>query len=105
MSDKDQCGCGHDHDHHHDHDHGDEGVFILTDEEGNEHELVMVYNFDVEDKAYAVLLDRNDPEADGMILRIEEEGDSAYLVNIEDDEEWEKAAAAYNEMLDQEINE
>ena len=100
MSDKHECGCGHDHDH--DHEHGeDEGVFIVTDEDGTEHELVMVYSFDVEEKAYAVLLDRNDPESDGFIFRIEEEGDSAYLVDIEDQEEWEKAAAVYNQMMEE----
>jgi uncharacterized protein YrzB (UPF0473 family) len=91
----DHCGCGHDHDHDHDH---EENLFILTDEEGNEHEMVMVYTFESDNRGYAVLLDRNDPEADGMIFRVEEEGDDAYLVNIEDDQEWEKVVAVYNEL-------
>jgi len=30
------CGCGHDHEHDHEHD----PVFILTDEDGREHELI-----------------------------------------------------------------
>ena len=102
MSEKEQCGCGHDHDHDHNHNGEDEGIFIVTGDDGTEHELVMVYSFDVEDKAYAVLLDRNDPEADGFIFRIEEEEDSAYLVDIEDEAEWEKAAAVYNQMMEKE---
>ena len=104
MSEKEACGCGHDHDlDHHDHEHDeDEGVFIVTDDDGKEHELVMVYSFDVDDKAYAVLIDRKEPEADGFIFRIEEENDSAYLTDIEDQDEWEKAAAVYNQIMDQE---
>jgi len=101
MSEKEACGCGHDHDHDHDHEHEDEEIFVVTDDDGTEHELVMVYSFDVENRAYAVLLDRNDPEADGFIFRIEEEDDSAFLVDIEDQEEWEKAAAVYNQMMEE----
>ncbi|MGX4586707.1 DUF1292 domain-containing protein [Paenibacillus chitinolyticus] len=91
------CGCGHDHDHEH-----EESVFIVTDEEGKEHEMVMVYTFDSQDQLYAVLLDRNDPEADGVIFRIEEENDDAYLVNIEDEAEWERVVAVYNQIIAEE---
>ncbi|MEO3947585.1 DUF1292 domain-containing protein [Gorillibacterium sp. CAU 1737] len=96
----DGCGCGHDHDHDHEHEH--DAVFMVTDEEGNEHEMVMVFQFESEDNAYAVLLDRNDPEADGIIFRIEEEDGEAYLVSIEDDAEWQKVVAIYNELAAQE---
>jgi len=94
----DHCGCGHDHGHDHDH---EDDVFILTDENGVDHEMVMVYTFESGDRAYAVLIDRNDPEADGVIFRIEEEDGDAYLVNIEDDEEWERVVAIYNEIAEQ----
>ncbi|PZD93847.1 DUF1292 domain-containing protein [Paenibacillus sambharensis] len=93
----DDCGCGHDHDHEHE-DH----VFVVTDEEGNEREMVMVYTFESEEMVYAVLLDRNDPEADGVIFRIEEENDEAFLVGIEDDEEWERVTKIYEEIAKQE---
>ena len=88
------CGCGHDHDHNH-----DEDIIVVTDDEGNEHELVMVYTFEMEDHAYAVLIDRNNPEEDGFIFRIVEENDSAHLVDIEDPQEWERAAAVYNNIV------
>lgn len=96
----DHCGCGHDHDHDHDHEH--EAVFELTDEEGNVHEMVMVYQFETGDQAYAVLLDRHDLEADGIIFRIEEEDGQAFLVNIEDEEEWNRVVAIYNEIVEEE---
>src|SRR5690606_17698655 len=88
----DNCGCGEDHEDH---------VFVVTDEQGNEHEMVLVYTFESENKAYAVLLDRNDPEADGVIFRIEEEEDSAFLVGIDDEEEWDRVAAIYAEIANQ----
>ena len=39
--------CDHDHDH-------DENVFVVTDAEGIEHEMVMVYTFESNQQAYAV---------------------------------------------------
>ncbi|QAY65466.1 DUF1292 domain-containing protein [Paenibacillus protaetiae] len=85
--------CNHDHDHEH-----EEHVFVVTNDEGEEREMVMVYTFESEDQVYAVLLDRNDIEADGVIFRIEEENDEAFLVGIEDDEEWDRVAAIYEEI-------
>lgn len=92
-----ECGCGHDHDHEH-----EEEVFLIADEEGTEREMVMVYSFECDENVYAVLLDRNNPESDGVIFRIEQEGDDAYLVNIENDEEWKKVVAAYEEIVQNE---
>lgn len=100
MTDKEREGMQHDHDHDHEHDHDEDEIFLVTDEAGNEHELVMVYSFDVDDQAYAVLIDRNDPEADGFIFRIEEEGEEAFLADIEDEQEWDKVAAVYNELME-----
>ncbi|MFD0587974.1 DUF1292 domain-containing protein [Paenibacillus sp. GCM10027627] len=85
------CGCGHDHDH-------DEHVFIVTNDEGEEREMVMVYTFESEENVYAVLLDRQDPEQDGVIFRIEEEGEESFLVGIDDDAEWERVTAIYEEI-------
>ncbi|WP_166238234.1 DUF1292 domain-containing protein [Paenibacillus turpanensis] len=94
--------------HDHDHEHGEncgcgdeEQVFVITDEEGVDREMIMVYTFEAEEKVYAVLLDRNDPEADGLIFRIEEDGEAgdAYLVSIDDDQEWDRVSKIYDEIL------
>ncbi|XEC96922.1 DUF1292 domain-containing protein [Paenibacillus tarimensis] len=95
----DDCGCGHDHDHDQDH---EEHVFLVNDDDGNEREMVMVFTFESENQVYAVLLDRHDPEADGVIFRIEEENDAAFLVGIEDDAEWERVTKIYEEIALQE---
>ena len=92
----------HVHDENCNHDHDEDAVFVVTDEEGNEHEMVLVYTFEADDKAYAVLLDRNDPEDEGVILRIEEDGEDEVLVTIEDDQEWERVMKVYDQLAAQE---
>ncbi|MDQ0088346.1 uncharacterized protein YrzB (UPF0473 family) [Paenibacillus anaericanus] len=88
------CGCGHDHEH-------EEFVLTLTDENGKDVEMVLVETFDVADKVYALLLERNNTDADGIILRMEEENEEMMLYNIEDEEEWRLVEAAYNELVSQ----
>ncbi|MEC0371837.1 DUF1292 domain-containing protein [Paenibacillus chibensis] len=92
--------CNHDHDHEH-----EEFVLTLTDEQGNDVEMVLVETFDVGEKLYALLLERENPEADGIILRVEEENDEMMLYNIEDEQEWNEVEAAYNELVAQQDSE
>jgi len=92
--------CNHDHDHDHEDD-----IFIVTDKDGVEHEMVMVYTFEAGEQSYAVLLDRNDPEADGVIFRIEEEGEEAFLASIEDEAEWDRVVQIYNQIVEEQEKE
>lgn len=85
------CECGEEH----------EQTFVITDENGVDHEMIMVLSFDLDDNMYAVLLDKNEPEADGLVFRIEEEEEEMYLVSIDDDDEWERVVAVYNEIAGQ----
>ncbi|EJW17464.1 DUF1292 domain-containing protein [Paenibacillus alvei] len=89
------CGCGHDHDHDHDH----ELIITMVDEDGNEIDMAMVETFNVDEQLYALLLQRNDPEADGIIVRLEEQGEEMAMLPIEDDAEWERVQQAYNELV------
>lgn len=89
----DNCGCGGDHEH-------EAPVFVFTDDDGQEREMVMVYTFETEDQMYAVLIDRNNPESDGVIFRVEEENEEAFLVGIEDDAEWDRVTALYAELAE-----
>lgn len=83
-----------------------EQTFMIPDEQGNEHEMVLVYTFASDDQTYAVLLEKNNLEADGVIFRVEEEKEEAFLVSIQDDEEWERVVSVYNaEVAAQENNE
>jgi len=89
-------------DHEHHHDESEDIVVTMTDEEGNEREMVLAFTFDVEDQVYAVLLDYNNPEEEGVIMRLEEEDGDTVLVNIEDDDEWDRVVSIYNELAEQE---
>ncbi|MXO80742.1 DUF1292 domain-containing protein, partial [Paenibacillus sp. OT2-17] len=48
-----------------------------------------------------LLLERGNPEADGIILRMEEENEEMVLYNIEDEDEWKRVEAAYSELVAQ----
>lgn len=74
----------------------EEASIIMTDGEGNEIEMVLVHTFDAEQQMYAVLLEKDNPESDGIITRIVEEDGQTFLDFIDDDEEWEKVVTAYN---------
>ena len=92
---------------------GDEDIDIVTvvDEEGREHEYELFHILQVDGKEYAVLypLDEDDEESDEVeatILRIETDadGDEA-LVDIEDDDEWNKVVAAWEALIDEDDEE
>ncbi|UHA74083.1 DUF1292 domain-containing protein [Paenibacillus sp. 481] len=93
---KDGCGCGQDHEHEHEH---EEFVVTLVDDEGKEVEMVLVETFNVGEQLYALLLERNNPEADGIIVRVDQEDEDMVLNPIEDDEEWEQVQQAYDELV------
>ncbi|MCY0908151.1 MAG: Holliday junction resolvase RuvX [Sulfobacillus thermotolerans] len=80
-------------------------IITLTDEDGNEHEFVVVDVIEVEEQDYAILLPidtEEDEEAEAVILRLEKDDDGDdVLVDIESEEEWEKVAQAYEELLDE----
>ncbi|MDI3256110.1 MAG: DUF1292 domain-containing protein [Kyrpidia sp.] len=85
------------HDDHVHNEHGDQDdTVLLEDEEGNERAFQIVEVIEVEGKEYAVLVPRDDPEGDGVVLRIDTAGDGEeYLVDIEDDDEWNRVVRAY----------
>ncbi len=89
--------------HDHGHEHEDE-IIVLTDEEGNEHEFSIVQVITVDDKDYAILLPIEDGEEgdEAVIMRIDEEDGEDVLVEIESEEEFDRVADAWEEMLDDE---
>jgi uncharacterized protein YrzB (UPF0473 family) len=83
-------------------DHEHESVVILTDDEGNEHEYIIVEVMEVEKNRYAVLVPADPEEEDGIIMRLEtDENGEEYLVDIEDESEWQKVVAAYDAMAEE----
>jgi uncharacterized protein YrzB (UPF0473 family) len=85
-------------------------LLVLVDEDGNEHEYEFLAKIEVEGQNYHVLIpyeeekDLDDEAEIEVIIRkvaIDEEGND-FLADIEDDEEWEKVVAAWQERLDNE---
>lgn len=82
-------------------------IITLTDEEGNEHEFVVVDVIEVESKEYAILLPidtEEDEEAEAVILRLDKDDDGDdVLTDIDSQEEWERVAQAYEELLEEDL--
>ncbi|MGD0153629.1 MAG: DUF1292 domain-containing protein [Thermacetogeniaceae bacterium] len=75
-------------------------VIVLTDDEGKEHEFNLVDTITVNDKEYAILQPVDEDEAIILRFGIDDEGNEV-LFDIEDDEEWEKVADAWQEMAEE----
>jgi uncharacterized protein YrzB (UPF0473 family) len=86
-------------------------IIVLNDEEGNEHEFMHLATLEVDGNTYFVLLpveetEDDDEEAEAIILKLEkDENGEETLVDIEDDEEWEKVADAWEEIEDEDEEE
>jgi len=78
-------------------------ILSLVDEDGAEHDFEVLDIIEVDEEKYAILLPLNEEYADGneaVIMKIgEDENGEEILSDIESDEEWEKIADAYDEMI------
>lgn len=94
------CGCGHDHNH-------DEAVTVtLTLDNDKVIECAVLTIYEVDEKEYIALLpideDGESEDGDVFIYRyVETEEGEPTLENIEDDDEYEAAADAFDEWLDE----
>jgi len=95
-------------------DHERDEIVVLTDDEGNEYEFQVIDVLEVEGNRYAVLLPLEGEEADddedaaddeALIMRLETDADGdEVLVDIEDDQEWEKVVAEWESLLDDDLD-
>ena len=77
----------------------------LIDEEGKEHQFEIEAILDVEADKYAVLIPMDEEYADtneAIIMKfgLDEDGEEV-LYNIDNEEEWDKVADAYDELLEE----
>jgi len=83
----------------------EERIITLVDENGEEEDYEVIDIVEMEDAQYAVLLavEENPVEAsEGEVIILKfgkDDTGSDILVTIEDDEEWEKVADAWEEKL------
>lgn len=85
------CGCG-----------SEEVTVTLTLDNDEEVECVVLTIYEVNDRQYIALLpiDEEDEEGEVYIYRYEKTNGEPSLDNIEDDDEYEAAADAFDEWLD-----
>ena len=80
-------------------------VFTLTDEEGNESDFEFIGRIELDDNTYVALLPVEGAEDEYVILKLEkDENGEEFLSTIEDDEEFDKAADAFEDEFMSEID-
>ncbi|MGL4606809.1 MAG: DUF1292 domain-containing protein [Eubacteriaceae bacterium] len=78
-----------------------EEKILLIGDDGVEREFELVVSFDVEDKTY-VLLSENEESDDVYPFVVSEDDEGEVLLPVEDEEEFNMIAAAYEELMDSE---
>lgn len=74
----------------------------LVDEEGAEFHFKLVDMIEVEEQEYAILLPTDAEELEAVILKVvTDENGEEILTNIDDDEEWEMVASAWQAAMDE----
>jgi uncharacterized protein YrzB (UPF0473 family) len=78
-----------------------QGFVILTDEDGREEEYQVLRVLELAGRHYVLLQSEQDREEEPLILRLEGDVEhaDASLVGIDDDEEWESVAEAFDELM------
>ena len=80
-------------------------VFTLTDEEGNESDFEFIGRIELDDNTYVALIPVDGGEEEYVILKVEtDENGEEMLITIEDDEEFDKAADAFEDEFMSEID-
>lgn len=103
------CGCGTDHKHDYDleQDFEEFDTIILTDDDGQDHEFLHIDTLDVDGSTYFVLMPISEDEEseseddvdEAIILKLgKDDQGNDMLLDIEDDEEWEKVADTWENM-------
>jgi uncharacterized protein YrzB (UPF0473 family) len=80
-----------------------ENIFTLTDEEGNESQFELIGNLDINGNTYVALVpveSENSEEEEYVVLKVEEdENGDEFLVTIDDDDEFDAVADAFEDQF------
>ncbi|MCR5685661.1 MAG: DUF1292 domain-containing protein [Lachnospiraceae bacterium] len=75
---------------------------VLTLEDDSELTCDVISVFECDGRSYIALLPENDPDGDLLLYRYDEDGDEVNLTDIESDDEFDKVAECFSEMMDEE---
>lgn len=103
MTDKEKCGCHEPGCDCCDHDHEEADFITLEFDDGEEVECEIIGVFDFEGKEYIALMAEEGEESVLYIYGYKEVGDDEFeLVDIEDDDEYERALAEFDKLVAEE---
>jgi len=77
-------------------------IITLTDEEGNETQFEIIASYEMDGITYLALVPTENNEGEYVILRLEQDPENEeeeILVTIDDDEEFDKIADIFDDML------
>lgn len=86
-------------------------IITLVDEEGKEHDFMVLDIITVNESEYAIMvptdqeIDADADEQEAVIFRIDDNDGEQMLTVVEDDEEWDAVAAAWEDMSEMEEDE
>ncbi|AQS55260.1 DUF1292 domain-containing protein [Novibacillus thermophilus] len=72
---------------------------ILEDERGHEEHYRVVTEMEIDQQHYAVLRLHGDPDEEAFLFRVVPDGDGFIVEDVEDDDEWERAAEVYRQIV------
>lgn len=83
-----------------------EDVLTLVDEDGIEHLFSVIDLITVENREYAILMPFQEEDIDGesdeaIIFRVIQDEEGQALLAVENDEEWETVAAAWEDRMNE----
>ncbi|MBO5869697.1 MAG: DUF1292 domain-containing protein [Clostridia bacterium] len=82
-----------------------ENIFTLTDEDGNESDFELLGELNIDDNTYLALIPLDGDEDEYVILKIEvDENGDELLVTIDDDDEFDNVADAFEDTFMGEID-
>ena len=82
-----------------------ENIYTLTDEEGNESDFELLGEMNIDDATYLALIPVEGDEEEYVILKVTTDEDgSELLVTIDDDEEFERVADAFEDSFMSELD-
>jgi uncharacterized protein YrzB (UPF0473 family) len=82
-----------------------ENIFTLTDEEGNESEFELLGEMVIDETTYLALIPLGGDEDEYVVLKVEvDENGDELLVTIDDDEEFDRVADAFEDSFMEEID-
>jgi len=82
-----------------------DNIITLLDEEGEEKDFEVIATLEVDGNEYAILLPLDEDTEEGVVFKIIKENGEEILEYVEDDEEFNMVADAYEVIMNEEDEE